>query len=123
MNPPFKFLQPYVIALVTGVAILTAFSTVSMAAGNTAYGVGALKSGASTGTDDSAFGLDALYSTTTGVDNTASGVNALFFNKTGDANTAAGQGALYSNTKASANTATGFAALHFNPDFPNELPS
>ncbi len=64
---------------------------------NTYYGSGALASDPS-GTDaDSAFGNDALHSSTTGEYKTAVGANALSANTNGDGNTAVGAYALYSN--------------------------
>jgi hypothetical protein len=56
----------------------------------------------------------ALESNTTGTNNTATGVNALFLNTTGFSNTANGYQALFSNTEGSFNTATGDSALRFN---------
>ncbi|MGO8925945.1 MAG: tail fiber domain-containing protein [Limisphaerales bacterium] len=53
-------------------------------------------------------------STTSGGNNTANGVNALYFNTTGSFNTANGDGALFSNTGGSANTANGYGALIAN---------
>jgi hypothetical protein len=109
MNPSIKFIM----ALVALAGIVIVLSTPSYAADNTAYGVGALKSGTTKGVDDSAFGYDALYHTTTGVANTATGVNALLANITGSYNTADGVGALTANT-GSDNTAAGFQALYYN---------
>ena len=51
---------------------------------------------------------------TTGSGNTATGVNALLSNTTGDRNTATGQAALRTNTTGSNNTATGSSALRVN---------
>jgi hypothetical protein len=83
----------------------------SKAAYNTDYGTGALESGSTSGTEDSAFGYDALHYTTTGAYNTATGDNALLDNKAGYYNTADGVGAL-AGANASDNTATGFDSLH-----------
>ena len=76
--------------------------------GNTACGTGALANN-TWGTDDSAFGFDALYSNTGNVydtegnSNTAIGDTALRDNTSGLANTACGGGALISNTAGSYN--------------------
>ena len=83
----------------------------SNAQNNTAYGVGALKSGTTAGLNDSAFGVSALFANTTGADNTATGDNALMANRTGAYNTASGQAALKANTTGTGNTATGAQAL------------
>ena len=87
---------------------------------NTYYGSGALASDP-TGTDaDSAFGNDALYSSTTGEYNTAVGASALSANTNGDGNTAVGAYALYSNDPEITglggyeNTAAGENALRSN---------
>jgi Chaperone of endosialidase len=63
---------------------------------------------------NTAEGMDALFSLTTGTDNTALGFNALYSNTTGDSNTATGSQALISNTTGIRNTANGFAALQSN---------
>jgi trimeric autotransporter adhesin len=55
-----------------------------------------------------------LESNTTGTNNTASGLNALNKNTTGSSNAASGAYALYSNTTASNNTAHGYKALYYN---------
>ena len=108
MNPPFKFIM----AVVAGAAILPGLSPATLKAqNNTYYGTGALHSGTYTGTDDSAFGVNALYSTTIGAYNTATGVNALCLNTIGNFNTADGQKALYSNGTGNCNVAVGFGAL------------
>lgn len=59
-------------------------------------------------------GQGAGTANTTGSDNTANGINALFSNITGSYNTANGKGALFANTIGGANTATGSFALLFN---------
>lgn len=61
----------------------------------------------STGTQNTAVGINALLSNATGVKNTALGTSALE-NNTGSNNTATGYAALTSNTSGSYNTATGF---------------
>ena len=62
-----------------------------------------------TGFENTANGLNALFSNTTGNDNAATGFDALFSNTTGFENTANGFKALYSNTGAG-NTALGYLA-------------
>ena len=64
----------------------------------------------STGSFNTASGVNALFSNTTGDFNTASGVQALFSNTTGIDNTAIGLNALFSNTTGSDNTAIGVGA-------------
>ena len=84
---------------------------------NTAEGGGALHTyitTATSATDDTAIGFDALFSDTTGNSNTATGADALFKNTTGSSNTATGAGALQGNTTASDNTANGTSALTNN---------
>jgi hypothetical protein len=63
---------------------------------------------------NSVFGNSALASNTTGSNNTASGVNALNSNTTGSNNTATGLSALYLNTTGSNNTASGLMTLYLN---------
>mgnify|MGYP001570000614 CR=1 FL=1 len=67
-----------------------------------------------TGTNNTANGLQALYSNTTGSFNTAVGASALLSNTTGNVNIAVGANALLSNTTGESNTANGFSSLHFN---------
>ncbi|HYQ11966.1 MAG TPA: hypothetical protein VEP94_00840, partial [Solirubrobacterales bacterium] len=55
-----------------------------------------------------------MISNTSGSDNVASGLNALFSNTTGDDNVASGLGALFDNTTGSDNLASGFNALENN---------
>jgi hypothetical protein len=84
---------------------------------NTAEGAGALHTyitTASSATDNTAIGFDALFSDTTGNGNTATGQDALFKNTTGGFNTATGIAALQNNTTASDNTADGTFALTNN---------
>ena len=64
--------------------------------------------------NNTAEGIDALFSLTTGGANTATGASALFGNTTGNDNTATGSGALVSNTTGGSNTATGASALFAN---------
>src|SRR5262249_6163812 len=67
-----------------------------------------------TGIDNTANGVQALYSNTTGFFNTANGVQALYFNTTGYDNTAIGLEALLDNTTGYDNTAIGLTALRDN---------
>jgi hypothetical protein len=71
-----------------------------------------------TGIDNVAVGVGALYSNTTASYNTASGVLALSSNTTGSNNAASGSLALVSNTTGSNNTASGFNALNSNSTGP-----
>ena len=64
-----------------------------------------------TGGENTATGLQALFHNTTGVENTADGKNALFTNTTGGVNTAIGYQALFNNTVGVGNTANGDSAL------------
>jgi hypothetical protein len=117
-----------------GVVLLSVASTAAFAQTNTAYGTGALPG--NTGSYNSAFGFDALFSNTTGFsntasgyqallsnttgyNNTASGVDALLFNTTGVENTAAGDAALVNNTTGFDNTAIGFQSLFSNTGYYN----
>jgi hypothetical protein len=83
-----------------------------LAGSNTRLGAGALPS--STGTNNTASGVNSLYSNTTGGSNTASGVSALFSNTTGGSNTASGANALFSNTTGANNTSSGANSLLSN---------
>ena len=65
---------------------------------------------------NTAFGMQALYSSTTGKQNTAVGYGALTLNALGWGNTANGFGALTSNTSGGFNTATGSFALNYNTE-------
>src|SRR5207248_634362 len=69
---------------------------------NTAEGDGALSS------------VQISATTGNGIDNTAIGLNALFSNTTGSSNTATGAGALLANTTGGNNTAYGVGALEFH---------
>ena len=82
---------------------------------NTAVGYGALSENM-TGTNNTAIGLYALGGTagSSGSNNTASGLEALTANTTGAFNTANGVVALYTNTSGNSNTAVGHAALSSN---------
>lgn len=91
----------------------------SDAVGNTAMGTDALLNlPASTqynySVDNTASGLNALYSNTTGANNTAYGANALFSNTVGKGNEAHGVNALYSNTTGIRNIGVGSNSLYDN---------
>ena len=79
--------------------------------GNTGGGTGALKNPSLSGTNNSAYGNDALEDNTSGSFNTASGADALQLNTTGGQNTAYGADALEDNATGSFNTASGVNAL------------
>ncbi len=66
------------------------------------------------GSQNSAFGTEALLSNTTGMNNIAIGVGSLRNNTTGFWNVGNGVGALYSNTTGSYNIGIGLNALRFN---------
>jgi Chaperone of endosialidase len=66
-----------------------------------------------TGSENTATGLQALFHNIVGNQNTATGKNALFHTTNGASNTADGYQALFSNT-GGANTAVGFEALYGN---------
>jgi hypothetical protein len=80
---------------------------------NTASGVNALYSN-TTGYWNTGFGVQALESNTSGAQNTASGYNALYHNETGNYNTASGSEALFANTGGNYNNASGYYSLHNN---------
>ncbi len=67
-----------------------------------------------TGDDNTASGVQALFSNTYGEHNTATGAYALYYNTAGSNNTAFGQTALNSNITGGNNTAIGQGALEFN---------
>lgn len=81
---------------------------------NTALGHEALKNLNSGVQDNSAFGLNALSTTTVGIKNAGFGSNALAVNTTGAFNVAVGEGALASNTIGNDNTALGKSTLANN---------
>lgn len=81
--------------------------------GNTANGVNAFSLN-TTGNYNTANGAAALYSNTTGNYNTANGTFALRSNTTGRNNTANGEDALLNNTTGNNNTANGGSALQDN---------
>jgi hypothetical protein len=67
-----------------------------------------------TGINNTANGVNALYNNTTANHNTANGVYALFSNTIGSGNTATGAFAVRDNTSGGGNTATGIGALVSN---------
>ena len=82
---------------------------------NTAGGTGALVNVTPlSGHANTAFGFQALFSTTSGDQNTANGSGALYSNTTGTYNTATGHSALYYNTDGFHNVATGVQTLYRN---------
>jgi hypothetical protein len=80
---------------------------------NTAVGVNALTSN-TTADNNTAVGTASMAANTTGTACAALGTQSLRFNTTGNYNTAVGLGSLYSNTTASSNTAVGYQALLSN---------
>ena len=88
--------------------------------GNTANGVNALNHDTS-GSYNTANGYDALYSNTNGVENTANGLEALYDNTSGSYNTANGAEALAFNKSGSGNTGIGFWALFHNSSGSNNI--
>jgi hypothetical protein len=98
----------------TGLATLSAGKlALSFGTNNSAVGLNALYTN-TTGSSNSAVGVGALYSNTTGSNNSAVGFNALYTNTTGSSNSTVGFQALYSNTTGSNNSVVGFNALYTN---------
>ena len=97
----------------TGSGFTVPVATISSGENNTAIGLHALYSN-TTGDSNTATGLSALFSNTTGANNSAVGVQALYSNTTASNNTAIGLQALYYNTTGASNTANGFGALYNN---------
>ena len=97
--------------------------TASDSFGNTAGGTDSLLNNTPdpNGTNNTAFGFEALLSNTTGDWNTATGSTALAFNTTGGYNTAGGTAALLNNTTGSNNTANGLQALYSNTTGSNNI--
>jgi trimeric autotransporter adhesin len=89
-------------------AILLIVVGTTAAQTNTAFGDGALEN--NQGSENSAFGFDALFNNTTGVNNTASGFAALLSNTTANNNTATGAFALFNNTGRGNTARWGFSA-------------
>jgi hypothetical protein len=80
---------------------------------NAAFGINALSSNYS-GNFNAAVGDQALQSNITGNKNAAIGSNALFSNTGGTYNTACGAEALYTNSSANFNTAAGYQSMYSN---------
>jgi hypothetical protein len=78
---------------------------------NSAFGTNAMFSTTS-GANNSSYGADSMYSNTTGANNTAVGYQALFSNTSGKGNAAQGVNALYSNTTGIRNLGIGSNALY-----------
>jgi len=66
------------------------------------------------GSDNEAFGENALYNNVTGYENLAFGSNALAGNLSGFDNSAVGDYALYANTEGNYNMASGYASMYRN---------
>ena len=66
------------------------------------------------GSSNSAFGINSLKSNTTGINNTAVGVSSLLANTTGTRNVALGLNSLLTNTTGAYNTALGNSAMNSN---------
>ena len=81
---------------------------------NTAFGVSALSSTTAFATANTAIGYEALTAITNGISNTAVGSNALSSNTGGNYNTALGDSALDSVVGGSLNTGIGYRALYTN---------
>lgn len=88
-------------------------STAVTGTDNNAFGLQALNSN-TTGGRDNAIGYQALYSNTTGTYNNAFGLQTLYSNTTGGNNVALGHAALFSNTTGGQNVAAGYVALDSN---------
>lgn len=80
---------------------------------NAAFGLQALQNN-TTGSGNSALGSYALLSNTTGNENTAVGIESLRFNTTGYGNTSVGERSGYNNTTAYGNTSIGRYAIYNN---------
>lgn len=87
---------------------------------NTAFGINALKFN-TTASNNTAIGSNALSSNTTGGSNAAIGQNALRENTTGGSNLSIGEGSLRINTTGSNNVALGANALNKNTINANSL--
>jgi hypothetical protein len=96
-------------AVTCGPAVYTDGNS-NVGAGPGAFGGGAL----TTGSINSGFGQNSLFSNSSGSNNSAVGGLAMFSNTTGNDNAAVGQNALASNTTASNNSALGQGALDAN---------
>jgi hypothetical protein len=96
-------------ALATWLSVRKPLNKNTTGTNNTANGVEALLN-STTGDNNTAIGVGALFNNTTGTFNTATGVSSLLGNTTGVSNTANGVGALFSNTTGSNNIALGAGA-------------
>lgn len=90
--------------------LLISGNTVNTGTDNTAYGKDALLVNIA-GTRNSAFGSSSLPANTSGNDNSAYGVRSLLVNTTGLRNTAVGKDSLKANISSSDSTGIGFSAL------------
>jgi trimeric autotransporter adhesin len=97
----------------TGSGFTVPVATISSGDNNTAIGVQALYTNKQ-GDGNTATGTQAMYYNTTASNNTAIGLQALYYNTTGANNSAHGYRALYSNTTGASNSAHGYLALHSN---------
>ena len=97
----------------TALGGITALFHLSTGSFNTALGVNSMWLN-NTGNNNTAVGDSALKRNTSGNNNTATGIQALFNNQTANNNTADGNVALFSNTTGTQNTATGTGALFSN---------
>jgi trimeric autotransporter adhesin len=97
----------------TGSGFTVPVATISSGDNNTAIGLQALYANKQ-GDGNTAAGTQAMYSNTTASNNTAIGLQALYSNTTGASNSAHGNQALYSNTTGANNVAVGMSALQTN---------
>jgi hypothetical protein len=97
----------------TGSGFTVPVATISSGDNNTAIGLQALYANKQ-GDGNTATGTQAMYSNTTASNNTAIGLQALYSNTTGASNSAVGSSTLYSNTTGANNVAVGMSALQTN---------
>jgi hypothetical protein len=97
----------------TGSGFTVPVATISSGDNNTAIGLQALYANKQ-GDGNTATGTQAMYSSTTASNNTAIGLQALYSNTTGGSNSAVGSSTLYSNTTGANNVAVGMSALQTN---------
>ncbi len=93
----------------TGTNTVTSTATI-----NLNNGIGNTLNKITTGSDNNAFGANALLNTTTGKNNTAIGRSCLINNSTGSQNNSIGYTALYNNISGNFNSALGTASLYNN---------
>ena len=67
-----------------------------------------------TASNNTAVGMQSLYTNTSGSNNAAFGYKSLYFNTTGHSNVASGYESLYSNTNGFRNTASGYQSMNKN---------